>query len=138
MRMAAARTIRGPSAATFYAQVSAMIRYYEELEKMNAAHKGGKGTVQAALLLNEDQFEGKGRVFNHCVLKPGCSVGLHRHVNDFEVFYILKGTGTYNDDGRLVPVAAGDVTICGDGQEHMIENDGTDDLEFIALILYSR
>ena len=34
-------------------------------------------------------------------------------------------------------LAAGDVMICKDGEEHMLENDGTEDLEFIALILYA-
>ena len=35
------------------------------------------------------------------------------------------------------PVTAGDVMICKEGEEHMLENDGTEDLEFIALILYA-
>lgn len=114
-----------------------MIRHFTELQTMNAPHKGGKGAIQASLLLTKDEFEGKGRVFNRCVLKPGCSVGLHRHVNDFEVYHILKGKGTYNDNGTLVPVTAGDVAICRNGEEHMLENDGGEDLEFIALILYA-
>ena len=44
---------------------------------------------------------------------------------------------------RCIPVSythlvtAGDVMICKDGEEHMLENDGTEDLEFIALILYA-
>ena len=41
------------------------------------------------------------------------------------------------DNGELKPVTAGDVMICKDGEEHMLENDGTEDLEFIALILYA-
>ena len=72
-----------------------MIRHFDELQTMNAPHKGGKGSIQAALLLNEDEFEGKGRVFNHCVLKPGLLSGVPPppDVNDFEVYYILKGKG---------------------------------------------
>ncbi|MFR7889237.1 MAG: cupin domain-containing protein, partial [Bilophila wadsworthia] len=93
--------------------------------------------ILAAELLNGEVFAGKGRVFNHCVLKPGCSVGRHRHVGDFEVYHVLSGTGLYFDNGELKPVTAGDVMICKDGEEHMLENDGTEDLEFIALILYA-
>ena len=70
-----------------------MIRHYDELTKLDMQHKGGKGHILAAELLNGEDFAGKGRVFNHCVLK--------------------------------------------DGEEHMLENDGTEDLEFIALILYA-
>ena len=50
---------------------------------------------------------------------------------------LLSGTGLYFDNGELKPVTAGDVMICKDGEEHMLENDGTEDLEFIALILYA-
>ena len=114
-----------------------MIRHYDELTKLDMQHKGGKGHILAAELLNGEDFAGKGRVFNHCVLKPGCSVGRHRHVGDFEVYHVLSGTGLYFDNGELKPVTAGDVMICKEGEEHMLENDGTKDLEFIALILYA-
>ena len=114
-----------------------MIRHYDELTKLDMQHKGGKGHILAAELLNGEDFAGKGRVFNHCVLKPGCSVGRHRHVGDFEVYHVLSGTGLYFDNGELKPVTAGDVMICKEGEEHMLENDGTEDLEFIALILYA-
>ena len=114
-----------------------MIRHYDELNKLDMQHKGSKGHILAAELLNGEDFAGKGRVFNHCVLKPGCSVGRHRHVGDFEVYHVLSGTGLYFDNGELKPVTAGDVMICKDGEEHMLENNGTEDLEFIALILYA-
>ena len=73
-----------------------MIRHYDELTKLDMQHKGGKGHILAAELLNGEDFAGKGRVFNHCVLKPGCSVGRHRHVGDFEVYHVLSGTGLYS------------------------------------------
>lgn len=114
-----------------------MIRHYDELNKLDMRHKGGKGHILAAELLNDEDFAGKGRVFNHCVLKPGCSVGQHRHAGDFEVYHVLSGNGLYFDNGELKPVTAGDVMICKDGEEHMLENNGTEDLEFIALILYT-
>ena len=34
-------------------------------------------------------------------------------------------------------VRAGDVTICRHGEEHALLNNGPDDLEMIALILYA-
>lgn len=53
------------------------------------------------------------------------------------MYHVLSGTGLYFDNGELKPVTAGDVMICKEGEEHMLENDGTEDLEFIALILYA-
>lgn len=113
-----------------------MIRHYDELNKLDMRTKAAKG-ISSPRNCSTARFRGKGRVFNHCVLKPGCSVGRHRHVGDFEVYHVLSGTGLYFDNGELKPVTAGDVMICKDGEEHMLENNGTEDLEFIALILYA-
>lgn len=113
-----------------------MIQHFDELAKSAGQIKGGKGIVSAASLLDLADFNGKGRLFNHSVLKSGCSVGLHKHDGEMEVYYILKGQGVYDDNGTLIPVAAGDVTLCRNGESHMLENTGTEDLEFIALILF--
>ena len=53
-----------------------MIRHYDELTKLDMQHKGGKGHILAAELLNGEDFAGKGRVFNHCVLKPGIAMSV--------------------------------------------------------------
>ncbi|GFH62919.1 MAG: putative mannose-1-phosphate guanylyltransferase /mannose-6-phosphate isomerase [Candidatus Desulfovibrio kirbyi] len=98
---------------------------------------GGPGDTWAAHILNEGEFEGKGRLFNRTVLKPGVGIGKHRHTNEFEVYYILKGEGLYDDNGSKVKVGAGDMTLCPDGEEHGILNTGTEDLEMIALILFA-
>ena len=39
-----------------------MIRHYDELTKLDMQHKGGKGHILAAELLNGEDFAGKGRV----------------------------------------------------------------------------
>jgi mannose-6-phosphate isomerase-like protein (cupin superfamily) len=98
---------------------------------------GGPGDTWAAQILNDGEFEGKGRLFNRTVLKPGAAIGKHRHTNEFEVYYILKGQGEYDDNGNKVQVGPGDVTICPDGEEHGILSTGKEDLELIALILFA-
>ncbi len=101
-------------------------------------NRGGEGITEAHCLLKEDEFYGKGRMFNRVVLVPGASVGYHKHEGDFEAYYILSGTGTYNDNGTESIVNAGDVTICNEGESHSLKNTGTENLEFIALILYTK
>ncbi len=100
-------------------------------------NRGGEGVTEAHVLLNADEFCDKGRMFNRVVLVPGASVGDHMHEGDFEAYYILSGEGTYNDNGTDVIVKAGDLTLCPEGEVHGIKNTGTENLEFIALILYS-
>ncbi len=115
-----------------------MIRRKQDVEIRSAENvRGGKGAFQSGALLLKDEFCGKGSLFNHAVLMPGASVGNHKHEGDFEVYYILTGEGVYNDNGTVLPIAAGDVAICQDGEVHGLENTGSENLEFIALILYT-
>ena len=99
--------------------------------------RNGNGEAEMRKILNsEAELYGKGRLFNHMVLAPGRTIGDHTHTGDNEVFYVIKGTGLYNDNGTPVRIQAGDTTICNDGESHGLINDSEEPLEFIALILY--
>lgn len=105
--------------------------------------RGGKGIIYAENLLNKsdtdpsgDEFYGKGRLYSKMTVKPGDSVGYHVHENEMESYYFLQGTCLYNDNGAKIQLSAGDLTWTGHGQGHGLENNGTEDLVFIALILY--
>ncbi len=97
---------------------------------------GGKGELRMTKLLEMDQMQGKGRLFARNVLPPGSSLGWHQHKGDIEAYYILAGEGIVDDNGTKVQVAAGDVVFTDNGEFHSIENTGSDNLEFIALVLY--
>ncbi|KJS23558.1 MAG: cupin [Clostridiaceae bacterium BRH_c20a] len=101
--------------------------------------KGGKGEVELIHLLEVDknEFNGKGRLFARNTLKPGASIGFHKHEGDAETYYILSGEGTVNDNGTIKVVQAGDLVYTPHGESHSLENTGTTDLEFIALILFN-
>lgn len=99
------------------------------------AMRGGKGTVIIEDVLGEQEFRGKARLYAKVTLEPGCSIGYHEHHNESETYYILSGKGEYSDNGAALTVAAGDVTFTPDGKGHGIENTGTEDLVFMALIL---
>jgi len=53
------------------------------------------------------------------------------------VYYILKGEGVYDDNGTEVIVQPGDTTLCLSGESHALINRSSEDLELIALILFS-
>ncbi|MDO5537025.1 MAG: cupin domain-containing protein [Desulfovibrionaceae bacterium] len=115
-----------------------MIRRAKDNTSLSAVICGGPGAIEAVQILNPDEFCGKGRLFNHITLKPGVAVGKHRHKNDFETYYILSGSGVYDDNGTLVEVGPGDVMICAEGEEHSLTNNGTEDLVIIALVLFDK
>lgn len=98
---------------------------------------GGAGEAVMHRILNgPDEMYGKGRVFSHVHLAPGSEIGWHVHNGDGETYYILKGRGLYNDNGTPVEVGPGDVTFVDSGEGHALLNNGEEELEAIALILY--
>ena len=114
-----------------------MIRRSNEKAVESKKLFGGAGEAEMHRILNgAPEMYGKGRVFNHLVLRPGCEIGWHIHHGDGETYYILKGRGLYNDNGTEVEVGPGDVTFCDAEEGHALKNIGDEDLEAIALILY--
>lgn len=63
-----------------------MIRRAHEREKLEKTMFDGPGMAHFTKLLNEDEFEGRGRLYNHVLLRSGDAVGKHRHNGDFEAF----------------------------------------------------
>ncbi|WP_422485736.1 cupin domain-containing protein [Gudongella sp. DL1XJH-153] len=99
--------------------------------------KGGKGFVKVINFFNPEDFLGKGRLYGMSVIKPGHSIGYHKHTGDQEAYFVLKGEARYVDNGEEFTLKPGDLAICKDGDYHSIESIGGDDLEYIMLILYS-
>lgn len=96
----------------------------------------GQGEVRKEFLYEQEDFCGKGKLFSKIIVKPGDSIGYHKHEGEQEAYYILKGEALYDDNGEEKIVKGGDVTICRSGEGHSLKNIGDDDLEFIALIHY--
>ena len=100
--------------------------------------RDGDGTVKlTSFISGPSDLNEKGRLFSKITLEPGCSIGFHVHENDSELFYFIKGTGEYSDNGEICTVGAGDVTVCPAGTGHSIANRSDETLELIAVIVYA-
>jgi len=106
--------------------------------KLEPNLKGGRDTVRIINIVENEALYGAGRLFGVNIIPPGGSIGQHTHQRDFETYYILKGSARVNDNGTVSELGPGDMTQCRDGDFHLIENIGDCDLEFIALILFTR
>ncbi len=105
----------------------------ETVIKENA--NGGTGRIEILHILDEKERNAGCRMFAQVTIAPGCSLGYHEHHHESETYYVIRGTGEYNDNGTLRRVSAGDRTYTPDGCGHGIANDGKEDLVFMALIL---
>jgi mannose-6-phosphate isomerase-like protein (cupin superfamily) len=97
--------------------------------------RGGKGTVKILKHIPKDDMQGKCRLCATLYIQPGCSIGMHEHVDEYEIFIIQKGTGIINDNGKEYKVAKGDALLTGGGASHSIENTGDEEMEVTAIIL---
>ena len=96
--------------------------------------QNGEGHMYRYLLLNDEQIHGELTYVSSITLEPGCSIGVHTHTGDNEMYYIYEGTGTYTDGDETYPVQAGDVLFCNDGETHGIANESSAPLRFVALM----
>jgi mannose-6-phosphate isomerase-like protein (cupin superfamily) len=115
-----------------------MIKKFEDFKtELRENMRGGDGTVTVTSFVSAEELNEKGRLFGKITLKPGCGIGFHIHEKDSELFYIIKGTATYDDNGTKTTVSAGNVTLTPAGTGHAIKNEGEEDVELIALIVYA-
>ena len=52
---------------------------------------GGKGETIMEHIVDEKLYGGKIITYARVILKPGCSLGLHKHVGTSETMYLLQG-----------------------------------------------
>lgn len=96
---------------------------------------GGAGFIMKEVLIGAEELGEHCKMFSKVTLPPHCELGYHEHHGETETYYILIGTGMYDDNGKAVSAEAGDVFFCKDGDGHGLKNTGEEDLSFVALIL---
>lgn len=98
---------------------------------------GGNGEVIIEHYLDEKLLNDSVVMYAKVILKPGCSLGYHKHEGNSETIVILQGTAEYNDNGTAVTLHAGDKVHCPSGESHSIGNaaDAKEDLLLQALVI---
>ena len=105
-------------------------------EVVKVAMRGGDGQVICKDFMDKGDYDGKARLLATLTLEPGCSIGRHIHENEEEIFYVIEGVATYDDDGEIVKLFPGDSCVCRNGQSHSIANrEESGTLTVVAIIL---
>ena len=97
--------------------------------------RGGDGMVKITDIVSAEELYNKGRLFANITLNPGCGIGYHVHEKESEIFYVMKGSAVYDDNGKETVIEPGDVTITPDGCGHAVTNKSDTVVELIALII---
>jgi mannose-6-phosphate isomerase-like protein (cupin superfamily) len=70
----------------------------------------------------------------HAVLKPGMVSLPHLLKESSEVYFILEGRGVMHIDNESAAVVQGQAVYIPPGSKQYIQNMGTDDLKFLAIV----
>lgn len=71
-------------------------------------------------------------------IKKGSSIGLHQHVTNLEVAYVLSGVATSIVDGVKEKVEKGNVIYCPNRASHIIENNNDKNLVLFCVIAETK
>ena len=113
-----------------------MIRLAAEMTtEVREEMRGGPGSVTIQHFFSKEEFTANSRLCAKLTLPPGAGIGSHQHEKEDEVYIITSGSGLLADGTGEQRVNAGDAILTGNGDSHSIRNDGTEDLELIAMIM---
>ncbi len=112
----------------------------KEEQKHEPKHelRGGKGTLDFCHVVPPQELCGAGTQYGVMTIPPGCSIGLHGHTDNFEIYHVLEGTALVQDGDEKRTLRAGDAEVCSNGNIHSIENIGAEDLKVMAVILWNQ
>lgn len=97
--------------------------------------RGGKGLASINPLLEENEKFSEVTFLGVIELAPQASIGYHEHSTNSETYYILQGTGIFEEkEGLKTPVERGDFCHIESGYWHGIENTGKNTLVILAVV----
>ena len=94
--------------------------------------------VDFRVLVEPEEMYDAGRLYAHITIAPGASIAFHKHEDEMESFYVLRGPCRVEDNAHTEQLEAGDMLITGDGESHAVYNDGKEPIELIASIISSK
>ena len=97
-------------------------------EKALPCFKGGEKELNAKMFTDGNNKILLGR------LKPGATVGEHKHEGSSEIIFGLSGKGCIVCDGEKEILSPGVACYCPEGSSHTVINDGVEDLTFFAVV----
>lgn len=113
-----------------------MIKRNSDMKKeIKSQMRGGSGDVELCHILEQKDLKGRCRLVAKITLNEGCSIGVHRHDNEEEIYYIIEGTASITDNDTVGKLYVGDALLTGDGSSHSIANNEKDPLVLLAVIL---
>jgi mannose-6-phosphate isomerase-like protein (cupin superfamily) len=99
-----------------------VLRLREAARRRVVAHDG-EGLIEVFRPLEEPDFETSMMFVDYVVMPPGTSIGIHRHGDDEEAYFIVEGRGSMTVEDEVYSVGKGDLIVNRRGWSHGLAND---------------
>ncbi|HEX3044401.1 MAG TPA: cupin domain-containing protein [Bacillota bacterium] len=100
-----------------------MIKNVFKSEKYQEIAHDGKGFLSKNRPFDRADFNSKIDFIDYVIVPPGTIIGKHRHDQNEEIYFLLKGNCRMEIEGEMVSVSAGDVIVNKPGGSHALIND---------------
>ena len=81
-----------------------------------------------------EHFKGGEGAVVRLTMPAGSTIGMHTHVGNCEVVYVLAGSGVCYYDDTVYPVKAGSILYCPEHHAHSICNTGEEVMELLGVL----
>lgn len=106
-----------------------MLIKFDKIQEVNVSHTNyGQGTLSAKIFIEP---ENKIMIRR---LPAGASAGMHQHITNSEINYVLSGTGKAVCEGWEEELTCGVCQYCRKGTSHNIINTGSEDLVLFTVV----
>lgn len=91
-------------------------------KELRRAHQGA-GRIRFTRPFQEGDFESSLSFVDYVEIPPGASIGVHRHGNNEEIYFIVEGRGVMTTNGESEAVSTGDLIVNRAGWSHGLRNE---------------
>lgn len=93
------------------------------MQKVPEVAHDGEGSLQKVRAFEAGDFATGLDFIDYVIVPPQTTIGVHRHGDNEEIYFIVSGCGQMTLEERQVAVQAGDVVVNGCGGQHGLVND---------------
>lgn len=116
-----------------------MIKRKEEYKIQTISAENDIGNFTFSHIFSEDDRPSDINLMGVITIQQGEECGIHQHVGESDTYYIVSGTGEYEDnEGNRYILNPGDSACAYDGEKHAIKNVGNEPLVLVAVIPFTQ
>ncbi len=115
--------------------MSVLIGTKDEAVRIQGVH-GGHGALYWKCFVRMHMMHSPVTGFEYVLVPAGTGIGRHQHSRTEEVYFVLSGRGSMEQDGCIFPVGPGDLIMTRLGVTHGLEVQGSEPVELLVIEVY--